>query len=597
VQLDPKADQGVHDLRRILRTPGTYNHKSKYAPNYPQVIFYQKRFDLGYSLQGLKTILPAPVAPVTTTAHPQATTAHQDHHSTPYEGASVIDAYNAKHNLASMLVEYGYTHAGDNRYMRPGGKDSPGVELFPTENNARIWSSNDPLYSGDHRCTPFTVFCVYEHDGNVSKAVAVAAVEMALVRHPKTESIKAKLQICRQWAQTADFAALIPQELQSAKGYRTNATDKRLYSAYLDVLGKYGSFRGPISNQQLSLASGLSDGSVRNSKKRLIGANLIRQIEAPEGSDNTGAYWYELVLRPDFDSCVDCAVVDVVSAKPYRAKYATKVFTDNKMHDAFQRGGSKRQRQAATIKAIGPDALLLLDVVNDFGRQTQIEVAMRTHQSKYTVSRLVKRLDEYGIVTVEAEGTRRFVSLNSDWLETVNELAPKMPTYGMEFKRNLNAAVRTVDNCDRLIAKGAGDAEKLEKRREKAAQRAFDMMSCETAFYFDEERQAEIMRRLTRHDALHHGASATVNDMQKSLATANFISFLRSETAKPWMTKYDNGRLTRIAQTLEDNELLIAARHQMFVEDMTLPGQTPPAPTISAAEIYRHHQMALGGAA
>ena len=185
----------MNDLRRIFRTPGSYNHKKKYAPNYPQVTFYAKRFDLRYSLQGLKSLLPAPVSQVATVAladggcwwqvaskqskvEPSAwwevatkqqaasnssQQAHTEQQSEQNAGDSVIAAYNAAHKLSAMLLEYGYTDAGSNRYMRPGGKDSPGVELFPTENNARIWSSNDPLYCDGHRATPFTVFCVYDH--------------------------------------------------------------------------------------------------------------------------------------------------------------------------------------------------------------------------------------------------------------------------------------------------------------------------------------------------------------------------------------------------------------------------------------------------
>ena len=412
----------------------------------------------------------------------------------------------------------------------------------------------------------------------MSKAVAAAAAELGMVRKPT--SITAKLQQCREWLQTADFAALIPEAMQSAKGYRTLATDKRLYSALLDVFTKYERSRGPISNQQLSLASGLSEGSVRNAMQRLIGACLVAKIDAVDQNNESGCFWYELRSLDYILSCVPCAVSVITSATPTAESTQltkTQTFTTYKTHAAFQRGGSKRQRQAATIKALGPDVLLFVDILADYGTLTQSAAGAHIHQSKHTVSRIVKRLEALDIVTVEKEGTRRWVALSPDWIDTVQAITPNMPTYGMEFKRKLNASLRTVEYCDLKTPRKMGAVEKVAKQREKAAKQAFDLMATETMYQFSDERQAEIMERMRKHFALQSGAAEFVKDLERAPSTIDLIAFLQSAPVAPWAETYDNGRMERIGQQLAENEMLRDARMAMLHEDLKI---APVAPAI-----------------
>ena len=573
VHLDPRADQGVNDTRRILRTPGTYNHKKKYAPNYPQVTFYQKRFGLQYTLAGLADLLPAPVAPVVNSATPSHQAAEQGAH---YQGESVIAAYNAKYRLADVLVQYGYTHAGGNRYTRPGGLTTAGVELFPLENNARIWSSNDPLYNGSHRCTPFTVMCVYDHNGDIRAAVKAAAVELGMKSDRKVEQPRFKdtIQNARTWLQNADFAKLIPLHLQSAKGYRTNARDKRLFSGYLDVFAEYGTIRGPISNQQLSLATGLSEGTVRAGQKNLLAAGFIRRIANPE-SERPGAFWYELVLLPEFEnSCVGCAVLDSSSGELYRATYAT-VFTGHKTHDAFQRGGSKSQRQKATIKALGPDVLVFLDTLHDHGRQTCTELGTRTHQSKYTVSRIKRRLEAHEIISVEKVGAHHYLTIHPDWLDTITELTPSMPTYGKKFNREFNAQVRTLDYCDLLSSRSQAE-QGDDRRRARAEKKLFTMIESEAAYQFVGDRVDEIMQRLKKHDA-HRRAAKAYTPSNVNFATQAKLNRLHGQ-ARMDLAEQRHKAQWETARLLSENIAALRAsntpRRQWF-SMLTTAGFTP----------------------
>jgi hypothetical protein len=51
------GDKGVKDLCRVLRVPGSYNHKEKYAPNYPRVAFV-RWLDIEYEFGELLAKLP-----------------------------------------------------------------------------------------------------------------------------------------------------------------------------------------------------------------------------------------------------------------------------------------------------------------------------------------------------------------------------------------------------------------------------------------------------------------------------------------------------------------------------------------------------------
>lgn len=90
---------------------------------------------------------------------------------------SVIDTFNANHDIETMLLSYGYTRRG--KYLiRPGGK---GSSVWITDNRSFHFSSNDPL-SGSHLIDPFEAFCKMEHGGDAKKAVKAASALLGLQR-------------------------------------------------------------------------------------------------------------------------------------------------------------------------------------------------------------------------------------------------------------------------------------------------------------------------------------------------------------------------------------------------------------------------------
>ncbi len=484
-------------------------------------------------------------------------------HREPYTGESVIDAYNAAHDIAQTIEHYGYTRGHGGRYSHPKNKASSGVIVWKSDNKTFNWSSNDALNSESHGRrqprAPFDYFCEFEHKGDMRAAVKAAAIELGNEQKktaPTEQTFTAHQWIYASqcWLVGADFAAIIPKHLQSAKGYRTAATDKRAFSAVLNVLGEYGKLNGPISNQQGHLRSGLSEGSFRNAMARLMEAGLVRRITPPEAMTD-GAYWYEL------NTCVLCAVGVVKQVELPRAKYAS-VFDAEKTEDAWQRGGSKKQRAIATIKSAGPDLLLAVSVLAVGERIHQAALGKRMHMSEFATSRLVRKMQYFAIVSTECVGRQQYITLLPNWRETIATNTPSMPTYGNKFRRELNAHVRTGENCDRKLARGLGDKEKLSAKREEAARKAFAMMESEMAKqYTDLDVLSEKMRRLLRADSLRRVAATG----EKTARTVE-IAMHRHQQAKPWFSQsspFEERRTERMMQELYDNELLIDAREQL----------------------------------
>jgi len=94
---------------------------------------------------------------------------------------SVIEAYNAAHDIESTLSRYGYAKHG-RRYLSPhSGTGLPGVNVFD-DNRCFIHHASDPLCSVDsgQPVSPFDLFRYYEHGGDYSKAVKDAAEQLGM---------------------------------------------------------------------------------------------------------------------------------------------------------------------------------------------------------------------------------------------------------------------------------------------------------------------------------------------------------------------------------------------------------------------------------
>ena len=93
------------------------------------------------------------------------------------QGVNVIEEFIKAHNLLSTLSNYGYTKRG-NRWLSPhSGTGIPGVHILPDGDRCYIHHASDPLCSADTNqpVNCFDLFCYYEHNGDVGKAVKAAA--------------------------------------------------------------------------------------------------------------------------------------------------------------------------------------------------------------------------------------------------------------------------------------------------------------------------------------------------------------------------------------------------------------------------------------
>ncbi|OGN72017.1 MAG: hypothetical protein A2X25_12780 [Chloroflexi bacterium GWB2_49_20] len=89
----------------------------------------------------------------------------------------VIGTYNSQVRIAEILTRNGYQVSGD-KAMRPGGSHFS-VAISKERNRSYHHNSNDPLGDG-YWHSPFDVFCLLGHQGNISAAVSAAAKMLGL---------------------------------------------------------------------------------------------------------------------------------------------------------------------------------------------------------------------------------------------------------------------------------------------------------------------------------------------------------------------------------------------------------------------------------
>jgi DNA-binding MarR family transcriptional regulator len=553
VAMDPAADQSVNDLRRIFRPVGSINYKDLYAPNYPTVAFVTFNLSLTYSIEELAQLLPVAPLPVPTVGKSSPSHTQTKTQGAPYQGDSVIHKFNAAHRIEDLLDKYGYPKTGKNKRSIPGTTNRC-VSVFPETNSMRSWSENDKAYHGGRKVDCFTLYRYWEHDGDMASAVKAAAAELGIEKKSPAPPplFSARLSAIRAWVVEADFSQIIPKHLQSAKGYRTAATDKRAFDACLDIFEQYGKFDGPISKMQGSRASGLSESTFRNAIKRLEQSPLLDCI-TPNESIQDGAFWYALTVAY-FDR-----VAEVSKALPTRSIYAT-VFSTQKAEDAWQQIGSKAQREKATIKSCGPDILLAVAVLPVGERVHQSVFGEWIHKNKSTTSRLVKKMEYFAIVSTEHIGRQQYITLLPDWQERIAQLVEFMPTYGNKNKREYGLDTRLVDRIDKKLACKVGDTVRLLDQRDKAMARITALIESDMAG-LDPEIVSEKMRRLLRANSLRRNASAD----KKTVKTLDVGTFRINQAKAYWQvtTPSQERRTNEIMQDLDDNYNFMYGKEQL----------------------------------
>jgi len=102
------------------------------------------------------------------------------------DGTSVIDAFNQAHDMHSLLVQYGYKQTGKDRYLSPNSTSKlAGVKVFE-DGRAFSHHASDP-FSSEHSFDCFELWCQYDFQGNVTKAVREAAAFLHIKQEPDAD--------------------------------------------------------------------------------------------------------------------------------------------------------------------------------------------------------------------------------------------------------------------------------------------------------------------------------------------------------------------------------------------------------------------------
>ena len=486
------ADPAATDFARVLRVPGTFNRKPKYAPDFPMVRFLWCNLDLQYTPEDFTAYIPPLTAPTKRAARavhvpagvPLDLATFGDVPKLPPHPA--IARYNAETNIHDLLLQIGYTDARPGRMHRPGGS-SGGIELND-DNSAKVYSSADPLFC-NHRVRPAHVLAVYEHAGDVD-ALLTALTGNA---YEPIDQAKAKVSIVAEWLRTADFAgkwaaAGTEDEQREAKRYRAADTDIRVAMTILKTMEAAGrTVDVRVDYRDLMTGAGVGLATVARAIARLrwlfdvarhtdgagyryaLCGGVVAEVEqvfaVSETRCSTLATWPDLPLvthagsdmfarslsnltaaeveRRNADradrAAAAAATISMLQDRPPDAltdedhALLRRAYVDRKLQP-MRNTPELRRRMRAAVGSVGPGALRIVDLLATAadGTATRAELGEALHKGRPSISRLVKRLGALGIVSPSGQHD---VELAEDWRDQVAHLEPLSACAGGNVKR------------------------------------------------------------------------------------------------------------------------------------------------------------------
>jgi hypothetical protein len=469
VQHFPKADQKVADPRRVFRLVGSRNMKPSYAPDFPLVAFYKINRDLRYDLKDLVGLLAPVVEPeVTRPAHKPsrlAVAAQTGNGETINQEDSVISTFNINVNIEEILVAEGYKKVGD-RYLRPGGKDTPGVTIDRVGNRSQHWSSNDDLCD-PHWRRPFDVLCILRHNGNVRAAVRDAAEQMGMVR--KSPVALATIASVMEYTMTHNIGDLLP-----GKGQR------KIRPVLMDILAKMK--ERETSTVTFGAATIAKDSGV--SRNTVMNVLVLLQDKILN-SRNTETYGIEItLLSANRLAQLDPAIVGTQCAADY-AEYETALNLDafttgtSKFKDREIRGIVQRcqaqgdeemtypiARELFTKAGLGEGVLYARQVSLRLGDMTAQELHEHTGVKIAFARKQLNTAVKMGLADVEREGPRgpKIYTFHADFWDKIIELMPVMRTYKISEERYNKMLLSQQEHIARSIRMARTDIEKVNLR-------------------------------------------------------------------------------------------------------------------------------------
>jgi DNA-binding transcriptional regulator GbsR (MarR family) len=468
------GDPGAHDLRRVLRLPGSRNYKKRYAPDYPLVTYVKCDLAQHYDLDNLIALLPALASKPTHQTHPTASRSHRQ----PFVEQSVIHAYNAAYDIEAALATYSYSPKGQ-RWVRPGGT-SDSVYIFPETNTSYHHSSSDPLHSV-HARTPFDILVEYEHTGDVKAAVKAAAQWLGMEH--RGEQVQAApdhrpfLTALQAWSVRTSFTSFIPTALQG-QHYRTDGVDTKVADAVFCLMATYNRLTVHTTKRTLGRAAGVSGDTALRALRRL--QTFLLQVEASKETGLTITLQQEFCLaqvRQEEERVT--LLAHGRETNEYSARKATDPFltgtsrlVKERCAEAMAVAGQTYQEWLATVpKGLGESCLRVLDALQRCGAMTIKELTGETGKSQNALWRACRRLEDEAFVLSSREHQRapKVYELAPDVWQQVDRFAPELRTYQLSIERtdrDLKASQLWVTR-QQATARARGDQEQarvLEQR-------------------------------------------------------------------------------------------------------------------------------------
>lgn len=471
------GDKGVCDIRRVLRLPGSINHKKAYAPNYPLVTFEKADFDLRYTLDELEALLPAP-------APGEAPQERQPQELTPTQQQvkddSFISLFNSLVNVRDLLLSYGYTDGGE-RLSRPGEPESKGVVIDPLTNRSQHWSYSDDLYSVYWQ-TPFNIWKTLEFDG-----------DFMLARQALIDLIIPDLRL---WARTTSFEEFCTETADGV--YRTDATDTKVCDAMLDIYEKVGGFGASVSKRIGGREAGLGADTFLRSLYRMWDLFEVTYSITTHAlyvrfrCENSRLQWLSQLLLA---KGIGFLVGGSSTANEKNTPVAPNEYSPRKADEPFLTGTSREMRERYrliaqtleitvkqakeqdehTFPGLGEASLRVIDALLRVGADmTAQELADETGKKLSSIRTALQRLEQHSIVEAEREGSRgpKVYGLSDAVWQRIDAIAPTLRTYKLGSQRENKRLEQAQQWCNRGIdqAKEPEQAQALQVRFAKLAQ-------------------------------------------------------------------------------------------------------------------------------
>ncbi len=558
------GDPGVCDIRRVLRLPGSINHKKAYAPKFPLVTFVKREFDLRYALADLEAFLPAPVALPSARINQNVATPTATANSTPditaldvahfaAKNDSLISLFNASFKVRDFLRMYGYTDHGD-RMSRPGEPESKGIEIDEANNRSRHWSSNDPLYD-PHWQTPFSIWCKLEFDNDFATA--------------RKTLIDGIFPDFRLWARTTSFEQHVHFE---GPHYLGDSTDTKVFDSMLDVYEKVGGFGASVSKR----IGGRRAGIGANSWVR----SLVRMrdfFEVTVKEDHT----YYVRLKCENIVCREWttyALLKIVTARlggPFSANDSStpivNEYSPRKADEPFLLGTSakmkeriqdialatditpKQAKDEYTFASLGETGIRSIDALIRDGDMTAKELVEATGKKMSSIRTALRKLVQHGIVDASRPSVLEAYtySLCNDVWQRIDEIAPNLRTYTTQAQRENKRLKDAQMWCDRGIEQAkqvqdSAQAQLLEQRKAKLAKKRVPHLARLLEDYHLPQIELE---RIASKPGVPFGPHPAVQAKMERLHAIAKMDVAEQKRAADWAK---NAGLAAVAQSFDD---------------------------------------------